>query len=220
MQDYETEEQQIEAIKAWWKENGTSLIVGVAAGFLILGGWKYYVESTNSHRIEASDIYISIAKQIELNQVDDSVAAKVEQLMASYADTPYSTMSSLSLAGYHFENNEIDKSISYLQSVKANASEEEIKHIAILRLGRIYISQSKYDEAEAELNMEHPPAFNAGYEELKGDLYVARGEIEMARVAYDKAIEQSRSASQWLRLKRQDIGDSEMKKSAMTQPSV
>ena len=59
----------------------------------------------------------------------------------------------------------------------------------------------------AILNMKHAPAYDAQYEELKGDLYSAQGDIAQARLAYDKAIElQGIAASKWLRLKRQNLG--------------
>ena len=95
-----------------------------------------------------------------------------------------------------------------------------MQYIARLRLASIFISQKKYDDAQAWLSLEHPPAFNARYEELKGDVFIARGDIEQARVAYDKAIEQSTTPSRWLKLKRQDLGSSELKKSAMVEPAA
>ena len=68
------------------------------------------------------------------------------------------------------------------------------------------MGQKKYDEAETVLLAAHPDAFTAGYEELKGDLYVAKGEIAQARVAYDKAINASNgNASRWLILRRREV---------------
>lgn len=220
MQDYETEEQQIEALKKWWSENATSLILGVSIGAMSLGGWRYYVETQAEHRIEASDIYISLTKQVEASNVGDESIKKADQLAAEYADTPYAALSSLILATYEFNKGNADEAISRLQWIDINSKEEEIKHIARLRLASIYISQKKYDDAQAWLSSKHPAAFNARYEELKGDVFVARGEIEQARIAYDKAIEQSAASSRWLRLKRQDLGSSELKKSATVEPAV
>ena len=220
MQDFETEEQQIEALKKWWKENATSLILGVSIGAMSLGGWSYYVESKNDHRNEASDIYISLAKQVQANNIDDASIKKADQLTTEYADTPYAALSSLTMATYEFNKGNADEAITRLQWIDKNAREEEIKHIARLRLAGIFISQKKYDDAQAWLTLEHPAAFNARYEELKGDVFVARGEIEQARIAYDKAIEQSTTASRWLKLKRQDLGSSELKKSATAEPAA
>lgn len=220
MQEFETEEQQIEALKKWWKENSTSLILGVSIGLVSLGGWKYYVDTKTEHRIEASSIYVSLEKQVQANNVTDEIIKKADQLAAEYADTPYASLSSLVMANYQFNKGNVDKAISRLQWVDKNAEEEEIRHIARLRLSSIYINQKKYDEAQAMLSLDHPAAFNARYEELKGDIFVAKGEIDQARIAYDKAIQQSATASRWLRLKRQDLGSSELKKPSIVVPAA
>ncbi len=121
MQDFETEEQQIEALKKWWKENATSLILGVSIGGFSLGGWSYYVETKNEHRIEASNIYISLEKQVQANNVDDESIKKADQLSAEYADTPYAALSSLAMASYQFNKGDVDKAIARLQWVDKNA---------------------------------------------------------------------------------------------------
>ena len=40
MAELRTEEEQLEAIKRWWKENGTSLIAGVAIAAAGVFGWN------------------------------------------------------------------------------------------------------------------------------------------------------------------------------------
>lgn len=218
MQEYETEEQQIEAVKKWWSENATSLILGLTIGAASLGGWTYYVKAEHEHSVQASDLYVSIASQIEANSIDEEAVQKTDKLVAEYADTPYASLSSLSLATYEYNLGKVDEAISRLQWVSGHAQSEEIKHTARLRLANILISQKKYDTAETWLMSEHPVAFNSRYEELKGDLFVAKGEIEQARVAYDKAIEQSYNSSRWLKLKRQDLGSSELGDPEMVEP--
>lgn len=218
MQEYETEEQQIEAVKKWWSENATSLILGLAIGAGSLAGWTYYVKAENDHNVEASDMYASIMSQIELNDVTEESLKKADQLVAGYEDTPYASLSSLSLATYEYNNGKIDEAISRLQWVSGHAQAEEIKHTARLRLVNILISQKKYDNAQTWLTSEYPAAFKSRYEELKGDLFVARGDIEQARVAYDKAIEQSGYSNRWLKLKRQNLGASELDSVATVEP--
>ncbi|AGH45899.1 TPR-like domain-containing protein [Paraglaciecola psychrophila 170] len=51
MEQYETEEQQVEAIKRFWKENGLSLVIGALLGLGGLLGWRYY----NDSQIEAKE---------------------------------------------------------------------------------------------------------------------------------------------------------------------
>jgi predicted negative regulator of RcsB-dependent stress response len=48
IEGYETEEQQVDAIKKWWHENGTMLIVGAVVGLAGLWGWRYYGETVST----------------------------------------------------------------------------------------------------------------------------------------------------------------------------
>ena len=90
-----------------------------------------------------------------------------------------------------------------------HANDEVIEQLASLRLARVLIEQKKYDEAMALLSKTHDTAFDAQYEELKGDVYIARGDVTQARMAYDNAINlQGVAASKWLKLKRQNLGNS------------
>ena len=206
MEEYETEDQQIDAIKRWWNENGTSLLVGLGLGVAALTGWNYYTGEVHKHSIEASDMYVSVMKQVESNNIDDAGVATSNKLIADYADTPYASLVSLALAKHEFEKGNADDAVSHLKWVVAHGVEVETQNIARLRLVRILLDQKKYDEAETWLLSDYPAAFEARYQELRGDLFVALGDIEQARVAYDKAIKQDVDAGQLLRLKRQDLG--------------
>lgn len=207
MNEYETEEQQVEALKKWWKENGTSLIVGLFVGVSALFGWRYYTDNKNLHSVQASDMYMLIMQSAAQKTIDDKTLDLNNQLINDYADTPYAALSSLALAKVEYENGNIEAAAEQLELAVKHASDEETKQIASLRLASVLIEQKKYDEASTILNMAHDPAFDAQYEERKGDLFMAQGDVAQARIAYDKAIElQGLDASKWLKLKRQNLG--------------
>jgi len=209
MNEYETEEQQVEALKKWWKENGTSLIVGLFVGVSGLFGWRYYVDQNNFHAMQASDLYMQVMQSAALNTVDDKTIDINNKLINEFSDTPYAALSSLALAKSEYEKSNIDAATAQLEIAVKHASNDVIKQIANLRLAKVYIEQSKYDEALALLSLSHAAAYDAQYEELKGDLYLAKGDVALARAAYDKAIDlQGAAASRWLKLKRQNLGAS------------
>ena len=220
MQDYETEEQQIEALKRWWKQNASSLLIGLAIGGFSLGGWNFYQQTQHQHSIEASDMYVSVIAQVEAGAGGTLDSTTVDKLVAGYSDTPYAALSVLILAKNEIGLGNVEKAIVRLQWVIANAVEEEVGFIAQLRLARLMIAQKMYDEAGDLLSSKHSAAFDAMYEELKGDLFVATGKLEQARIAYDKAIVSSGSASRWLQLKRQDLGTSKLKQAELTEPAA
>ena len=209
MSEYETEEQQVEALKRWWKENSTSLFLGLFLGVSGLFGWRYYVDQNNVHAVQASDLYMQVMQSTVLNTVDDKIIDINNKLINEYADTPYAALSSLALAKSEYEKDNVDAAATQLELAVKHASDDVIKQIANLRLAKIYIEQSKYDEALALLNLSHAAAYDAQYEELKGDLHMAKGDVAQARSAYDKAIDlQGAAASRWLKLKRQNLGAS------------
>ncbi len=212
MNEYETEEQQVAALKKWWKANGTSLIIGLVLGVSALMGWRYYGEQNDAKAIQASDVYVqflqSVAMTSQANKpVDEKAIDLSNTLINSYAGSPYVALASLTLAKVEYENDNIDAATTQLQLAVKHASDDTVKQIASLRLSRLYIEQKKYDDAAAILNMSHDAALDAQYEELKGDLYLAKGDSAQARMAYDKALDlQGDTASKSLKLKRQNLG--------------
>lgn len=207
MSEYETEEQQLAAIKKWWKENGTAIIVGLFVGVSTLFGWRYYGDQQNTRALQASDLYMQVAQSAALNKVDDKIIDISNKLVNDYADTPYAALTSLTLAKSEYEKNNLEGATAQLELAIKLADEDHIKQIANLRLVSVYIEQKKYDAAASSLNMAHSDVYNAHYEEVRGDLHVAKGEAAQARVAYDKAIDLlGADASKWLILKRQNLG--------------
>lgn len=217
MNEYETEEQQIEALKKWWKENGTSLIVGLFVGVSALFGWRYYIEQNNVHAVQASDLYMQVLQGTNSGNIDEQTIGIQNQLINSYSDTPYASLAAMALAKTEYEKNNAEGAVTQLELAIKHANDEVIKQTASLRLVRVYIEQKKFDAAMEILNTKHAAAYDAQYEELKGDLYSAQGDPDQARLAYDKAIElQGIAASKWLRLKRQNLGQGALSQASTT----
>lgn len=207
--DYETEEQQVEALKKWWKENGSLVIAGVVLGAAIIVGWRFYMDYKKTHAETASAMYHNVTSQITANKNLNEIEVQVNDLMAEYSDTPYATLSALMLAKKQLSAGDLVKAQQQLEWVIKNTKQAELQFIARLRLARILMASDKLDDASKLIDIDYPESFAALFEELKGDLYVAQGMLDQARVAYDKAILGSDGqASKWLKLKRDDLGAS------------
>ena len=206
MNEYETEEQQVEALKKWLKENIFSIMAGLGIGLAGLAGWNYYMVQKDTHLLQASDMYMEVVQNIAINGVNEKVIDMNTQMVTEYADTPYASLAALFIASKEYEKGNTDEVIAQYEWVIKHSPIEELKTIAEVRLTRILIEQQKYDEAKTYINASHAAAFDAVYEELKGDLLVAKGNRNEARQAYDKAIELSEKPGRWLILKRQNLG--------------
>ncbi len=207
MNEYETEDQQVEAVKKWLKENLGSLVTGLGVGVLALGGWNYYVDQKNTHAFQAGALYMQAAQQMSISGVDETVIDLNNQLVNDFSDTPYAVLTALVIAKKEYDKGNVDETIAQLEWAGKHANSEELKQISVLRLSRVLIEQQRYDDAMSYLNQPHAAAFDAEYEELKGDVYAARGQLAEARTAYDKAIQQKGNAGKWLQLKRQNLGN-------------
>lgn len=204
--DFETEEQQVEALKKWWKENASTVIAGVILGIAVIVGVRFYSQYKIQHAEEAGAIFYSMINLADSDLATD-VQQKVDTLFNSYADTPYASMSALMAAKQQLKKGDFDNAIKNLQWIVDHSSQTELQHIARLRLMRILFANNNIDKALQLSQVDYPQSYAAMYEELKGDLYVAQGDYEQARMAYNKAIlNAGAQASQWLRLKRDDLG--------------
>jgi predicted negative regulator of RcsB-dependent stress response len=205
--EYETEEQQIEAIKNWWKENATLIFSGIAVGVILIVGWRYYISNQQTRAEHASQSYEEIVQILSTSIDTTNAQVKANELYAAYSDTPYASLSALILAKKQVQKGEIQQAIEQLEWAVNNAQQAEITHIARLRLIRVLLASKQTDRALEMVSIDYPASFAALYEELKGDIYVSKGAFDEARIAYDKAILSSGlQAGKWLKIKRNDLG--------------
>ena len=86
--EYETEEQQVEALKAWWAENGKSVMLGVGIGVAAIGGWQFWGKHKESQAREASDGYEQTIQSLADGGNAADVAAKVKNCLLYTSPSP------------------------------------------------------------------------------------------------------------------------------------
>jgi predicted negative regulator of RcsB-dependent stress response len=205
---HSTEEQQVEAIKKWWKENRWSLIGGVAIGVAALIGGRAWVDGQNSYMEAASSEYLSMQEKMTSGKTDEA-ATHGAQLLGQFSDTPYASLAAMVMAKIKMDAGDLLAASSHLRWALDNASQDAVKHEARLRLSRILFADKKSAEALALLDVPGTGHYTSAYEQLKGDIYVADGKPESARTAYSRALKQmSPTASDRtsLQMKLDDLG--------------
>ncbi|KAF7762920.1 hypothetical protein PUND_b0224 [Pseudoalteromonas undina] len=182
MEIYSTEEQQAEAIKRFFRENGLSLALGVIVGLGGLYGWKAYNQNQITTAEQASDAYTKLVES-------DSVLASADAFISENKDTKYATLAAFVAAKEAVDAQNLDLANEKLSWIVTNVDNAQLKAIATTRLARVQIAQQQYDDALSTLNAPLPEAFNANVAELKGDIYTQQGNKEQARVAYQAAVD-------------------------------
>ncbi|MBQ4833535.1 tetratricopeptide repeat protein [Pseudoalteromonas sp. MMG010] len=182
MDIYSTEEQQAEAIKRFFRENGVTLALGVVLGLGGLYGWKAYNQNQITTAEATSDVYTILVQS-------DDVLSQADQFISEHKDTNYATLAAFVAAKDAVDQNKLDLATSKLNWIVDNAQNQELKAIAATRLARVYIATEKFDDALTLLDSPLPEAFSANIAELKGDVYSAKGSKEQARSAYQAAVD-------------------------------
>ena len=189
MEIHSTEEQQVEAIKKWWKENMWSLVGGVAIGIAVLVGGRALVDGQNTYIESASAEYLQMQENMTSGK-NDEAATHAAQLLGQYSDTPYAALAALAMAKIKTDVGDLTAASSHLRWAMDNTSQEAVGHEARLRLSRILLAEKNTSEALGLLDVADTGTYASAYEQLKGDIYVADGKTESARTAYTRALKQ------------------------------
>ncbi len=187
MEIYSTEEQQAEAIKGFFRENGLAIGVGVVVGLSALYGWKYYNNSVIESTSLTSDAYTKLVEKA--GQKDSTLVADSDTFIKENTSSSYAVLAAFVAAKEAVDASKLDIAAQKLSWISENATSSEFKAIALTRLARIQLELKEFEKALASLNKEMPKSFSANVEEIKGDVYLAQGEKEQARAAYEKAVD-------------------------------
>ncbi|MCK5810564.1 MAG: tetratricopeptide repeat protein [Cocleimonas sp.] len=199
MTGLKTDEEKAEEIKRWWKENGTSVLAGVALAVAGVFGWQQW----QSHKVTQSEEASGLFSQITNGTTIDR-AGTIKKLESDYSATPYAAFASMEKAKAE-KNNKIA-----IEALRAAAESEQVNvsRIAKLRLSRALIADGQLDKAASLLKEKLPSAYTSLLEELKGDLHLAKKEIDQARQSYDRAIlSAGRDSVEFLKMKRNNLGE-------------
>ena len=209
MEIYDTEEEQLEAVKRWWKENGQATIIGIVMGVALILGWNYWQDHKKAQAALASGLYSELLQATASNKLD-SAEKLAERIQQQHPKTEYAAYSGLVLAKVKVQQGDLAKAESILSNI-AKGSNKELSNIANIRLVRLMMANGQYEQGLQLINSIDPASsasYSGNYDELVGDLYVALDRLELARSSYQKAFE-SGYRSPLLQLKIDDLTASE-----------
>ena len=186
MEVYQTEEQQVEAIKTYWQENGNMIIAGIALGFAGFIGFNLYKDNKLENELAVSDSYQVLIENSVKNKA--AFSENAEKFINENAETSYASLTALALAKEAATNKDWQAAQAQLTAALKSAPSDGIKGIASLRLARVQIQLGEYEQALATLAKPLPTSFTAAIEEIKGDTYLLQDKKELARSAYQAAI--------------------------------
>ncbi len=213
------EEETLDSLKQWWDENGKGLVAMVIVVLASYTGWLLWQNNQTATANAASDLYqeiltIAVGGDGVPNPDADSarIRALADELRADYSSTTYAQFGALFAAQQAVAEDDLDAAEDYLRWVLENQQDGLFSDVdegmiltTNLRLGRVILAQGDTEGALSLVNSVDPKTFEAGYAELRGDIYVAMGRDVDARESYIAA-QQAGSNSQALRMKLDNLG--------------
>ena len=202
------DEAQIDSLKRWWKENWIALVAGLGVGLGAIFGWEQWKSHEAGQSEQASQIYEDLKQAVGAGKTEEANAS-ADRLIKDFASSPYAADAALVMAAKAVQEQQLDQALARLQWVAANTKDEGIKRVATLRQARVLWAQGKSDEALKLLDGE-AGEYAPLYEELRGDIRLAKGDRPGARQAYEKALQAAPETGgnrELLQLKLDDLAD-------------
>lgn len=203
------EEEQVEALKRWWRENGKAVIAGLVLAVTLVLGWQWWQARQEAQAHQAGQVYAELLAK--LDQAPAEARAPAERLLNEFAGSTYADLAGLALARIEAEGGQADAARARLQHLTAHARDESVRTLASLRLARLQWGAGDAEAALKQLEGKLPDAFRAEADTLRGDVLVSQGRLDEARKAYDAALAQAALLGQetgLIRIKRDDLGGS------------
>ena len=180
------EQEQIDQLKAFWKQYGnliTWVLILALAGYV---GWTLWGNWKQEQSVKAGVLYEELEKAAQAGDADK--AARVfADMKERFTSTGYAQQAALLAAKLQADKKQIDAARASLTWASDNATETEYRAVARLRLAGLLLDEKKYDEALKQLEGVSSKEFEPLVSDRRGDVLLAQGKKDEAKAAFEQA---------------------------------
>lgn len=181
------EQEQLDALQAWWKQHGNKVLALLLAFALSVGAWKAWQSYQARQASEATVLFEALRQEIATNNVK-KIREVAGQIIDKYPRTPYAVDAAMFAAKANFESGDAKSAKAQYQWVIEHAKQGQSKDLARMRLAVVLVDEKNFAAALQQLENKHDAAFDPLFNDLKGDVYALQGKSQEARAAYQAAI--------------------------------
>ncbi len=180
------EQEKLDQLKAWWKQNAKWVLTGLTVFLLSVAGWRGWQTWTHKQAAAASELYDQALQAVMRN---DLKAAKelTARIMEDYGRTGYATPAAWLAGRINHEAGDLKSAHAQYAYALDKARDPSLEQLARLRLAAVRWENGDPEGALALLVQPHDAAYAGLYAQLKGDVLVALGRQPEARAAYQEA---------------------------------
>ncbi|MDA3808198.1 MAG: tetratricopeptide repeat protein [Thiomicrorhabdus sp.] len=191
MSRYDTEDEQLDAIKAWWKKNGSQLLTVILVGVLAFSGWRYWTNTKSVESTNASSLYEVL--QVSMQQGNfGEVSREALKLVQEQPESPYAIGAAMLYAKYSLEKGDTDEAIQHLTWVTESAEDPQLRNLALLRVARIHADINDFEGADKNLTTLSQADLNgaekANFDYISGLVALAEGKEDLALQAFKNVV--------------------------------
>ena len=179
------EEQEINQLKDWWKENGKTIIVAFILGVGGMFGWRYWQAHQAEQIAQASAQYDALINSVQ--QDEQAKKANIEQFVQANSKTAYAVFALLDEAKKATEKQDFAAAELNLNQALTQSQDEVLTSIVALRLSAVQFQLGQLDNALTTLNQVKGESFNARKAILTGDIQIAKGDKVAAKNSFEQA---------------------------------
>ena len=180
------DQEQLDALKAFWKQYGnliTWVLILALGGFAAWNGWNWWQRDQGT---KASAMFEELDRAASVGDADKAGRVFAD-LKERYPRTAFAQQGGLAAAKVQFDKGQADAAKASLTWVATQATEDEYRTVARLRLAGVLAEAKQYDEALKMLDEAKSPTFEALVADRRGDLLLAQGKTDQARTAFQAA---------------------------------
>ncbi len=180
---YASDEEKGEEIKQWWRDNGTSVVIGIIFAVAVFMGGRYWQASQHTHMTQAASHFQQLSLLVDENKLDEATR-EGDLLFSDFSDTPHAVFAAFKLAKQHVTNDNLSAAKNYLQWAIEHAELPSHQIIATLRLAQVLLQQGELTAAHTLIQQTEAGAFSSLFKELEGDVFIAQDKPGDAEQAY------------------------------------
>jgi predicted negative regulator of RcsB-dependent stress response len=187
---YDLQEQdQIDALRAFWNRWGTPILAVITIVLLGIAGWRGYGWWQQKQSVEASAIHERLRRAVDARDLA-TVKQVSGELFEKYPRTTYASMGALLTARAYLDARDLKAAKPPLQWAIDKATDPDHRMLARLRLAGVLLDEKAHDEALKLLDVKDAGAHAGAYSDRRGDILQDQGKAAEARAAYKAALEQ------------------------------
>ena len=183
---FDNDEQQSEHFKNFYNLHKFKIFSAIAV-FLVAFFAYQYLESVNqSNDEEASQLFQDVIVS-KIGNIDE-IKSKVGELQNDFSNSPYAARASIYYSKLLVETGDYTAAAKELIWASGENIEPSIQSMANYLLGNLYLVEKKLDEALEVANKIITDVYIGLANDLKGDIYLAKGDKENAIKSYELAL--------------------------------